>query len=141
MEMKRASHSVYELGYHIIWCTKYSHPVLVDAVEIVCRRTIAEVCREYGWTLHEIDAMPDHVHAFIEADPSVAPSQIARTCKSISAVAIFTRFPKLKGQKFWGSGLWSPSTYYGSVGHVSEDTVRRYIQDQKVRACTFWSSS
>ncbi|MGV3016979.1 transposase [Rothia sp. 88186D007BW] len=51
----------------------------------------------------------------------------------MSAVHIFTAFPQLKGRKFWGSGLWSPSTYYGSVGHVSEQTVRRYIQDQKKR--------
>lgn len=76
---------------------------------------------------------PGYVHLFIQADPSTAPSQIAATLKSISAVHIFTAFPQLKGRKFWGSGLWSPSTYYGSVGHVSEQTVRRYIQDQKKR--------
>ena len=77
--------------------------------------------------------MPDHVHLFIQASPSDAPSNIAKTLKSISAVHLFNKFPKLKGQKFWGTGLWSPSTYYGSVGHISEDVVRKYIQEQKTK--------
>lgn len=98
---------------------------------MVCKNILAETCAAYGWNLKEIEIMPDHVHLFVEADPSTAPSEIARTLKSISAVRIFHEFPNLKGRKFWGTGLWSPSTYYGSVGHISEDTVRRYIQDQK----------
>ena len=48
-------------------------------------------------------------------------------------IGIFTKFPKLKGKKFWASGLWSRSTYYGAVGHVSEDTVKKYIEDQKTK--------
>jgi putative transposase len=30
--------------------------------------------------------------------------------------------------------LWSRSYYIGSIGHVSEATVRRYIEHQKGRA-------
>lgn len=37
---------------------------------------------------------------FLEASPDEAPSTIARTLKSISAVHIFTAFPKLKERKF-----------------------------------------
>lgn len=95
--------------------------------------SIAETCLAYGWQLKELEIMPDHVHMFVSAPPQTAPAEIARTVKSISAVKIFTAHPKLKGRKFWGSGLWSPSTYFGTVGHISEDTVRRYIQTQKER--------
>jgi len=51
----------------------------------------------------------------------------------LAAVAVFTTHPKLKGQKFWGSGLWSRGTYYGSVGNVSAETVEKYISEQKSR--------
>lgn len=112
MEVKRKSHQVYELGYHIIWTTKYRHPVLVDAVAITARQIIAQACVAYGWELLEIEVMPDHVHVFVSASPQTPPAEIAKTLKSISAVKVFTTFPKLKGQKFWGSGLWSPSTYF-----------------------------
>lgn len=133
MDVKRKSHEVYELGYHLIWCTKYRHPILVDAVEIEARHILAQTCTVYGWELHAIEIMPDHVHMFVGTDPQTSPAEVAKTLKSISAVKIFTAFPKRKGQKFWGNGLWSPSTYFGSVGHVSEETVRKYIETQKQR--------
>ena len=48
----------------------------------------------------------------------------------------FTIYPKLIGNKFWGSGLWSDGTFFGSVGSVgsvSQETVRRYIDEQKTK--------
>jgi len=55
----------------------------------------------------------------------------AQTLKSVSAVYIFEKFPKLKGRKFWGSGLWSRGTYYATVGSISEESVKKYIDNQK----------
>lgn len=133
MELQRNSHQVYEIGYHIIFCTKYRHKVLVGEVETTCRNSIAETCLAYNWPLKEIEVIPDHVHMLVSVPPQTAPAEIARTVKSISAVKIFTTHPNLKGRKFWGSGLWSPSTCFGTVGHISEDTVRKYIQTQKER--------
>lgn len=88
----------------------------------------------YGWQLQEIEVMPDYVHVFVQADHTTAPVQIAQTLKSISAVHIFDAFPKRKGRKFWGSGLWSRSTYYATVGHISEAVIRQYIESQKRRS-------
>ena len=90
----------------------------------------AHACTEHGWTLKAIEVMPDHVHLFPEASPDEAPSAIARTLKPISAVHIFTAFPKLKEGKSWGSGPWSRGCYYGSVGAVTEDGVKKYIENQ-----------
>ena len=133
MQVLSSSHAKHCLGYHIVFCPKYRHQVLKDAIEVELKRILAETCSHYGWELHELEIMPDHVHLFVQADHTVAPVEIAKTLKSISAVHIFNKFPKLKGRKFWGSGLWSRGTYYASVGHISEDAVRKYIQTQKER--------
>lgn len=131
MEIYKNSHAVHEIAYHIIWCTKYRNEVLVDAIEIELKQILAETCEEYGWKMEKMEVMPDHVHLFIRSDHLTAPVEIAKTLKSISAVHLFSKFSKLKGKRFWGSGLWSRSTYYGTVGHVSEEVVKKYIETQK----------
>lgn len=131
MEEKHTKHAVSKLGYHIIWCPKFRHPILTGSVEIELKKALGETCLAYGWQLLELEIMPDHVHCFIQTDHTVAPVDVAKTLKSITAVKLFTLFPHLKKQKFWGTGLWSDSTYYGSVGEISEATVRKYIQNQK----------
>lgn len=132
MELNSTSTAKYKLAYHIVFCPKYRHPVLTGAVEVECQRIIAQACVTYGWRIVELNVMPDHVHLLVEADPSTAPSTIAATLKSISAVHLFATFKDLKRRKFWGSGLWSPATYYGSVGEANAETVRAYVANQKV---------
>ena len=75
--------------------------------------------------------MPDHIHIFISTKPTVAPSDVVRTLKSISAIELFKQYPELK--KFYSrcGSLWSKGYFASSVGNVSEETVRRYIQEQK----------
>lgn len=133
MDEKTLEHATYKIGYHVVWCTKFRHPILVNAVEVFTKNTIAQTCAVYGWELQQIEIMPDHVHCFISAPPTVAPTDIVKTLKSVSAIAVFTQFPQLKGQKFWGSGLWSKSYYVGTVGDMSEKTVLKYIGTQKSR--------
>ena len=49
--MRNNSNSVSSLQYHIVWCTKYRHPVLTGAVEVETKTILAQTCTEYGWTL------------------------------------------------------------------------------------------
>jgi putative transposase len=126
-------HAVHSIGYHIVFCTKYRRKVLTDSVEVELKRVLAEACALEGWILHSMETMPDHVHLFIQTDHLTAPVGVAKTLKSVSAVRIFSAFPKLKARRFWGSGLWSRGTYFGTVGHVSEETVKKYIDAQKTK--------
>ena len=133
MQTMSRNHATFSIGYHIIWCPKYRHAVLDGAIAVELKRILSQTCSVYDWVIVYLEVMPDHVHIFVQADHTTAPVEIAKTLKSISAVHIFNKFPKLKGRKFWGSGLWSRGTYYATVGHVSEDAVRSYIETQKQR--------
>lgn len=61
MKTNRSSHAVFSLGYHIIWCSKYRHNVLIGALGDRLKQVIHEACITYGWDLQEIEVMPDHV--------------------------------------------------------------------------------
>ena len=133
MQTMSTKHAKFSLGYHMIWCPKYRRQVLKDVVEIELKRILAETCRQYHWKLQSLEIMPDHVHIFLQANPETPSVEIVKTLKSISAIHLFNKFPKLKSRKFWGSGLWSRETYYATIGHITEDSVRKYIEMQKTR--------
>jgi putative transposase len=133
MIKKHDSHSVHSLGYHLVWTPKFRHAILEGAVEIELKQILAQTCVAYDWLLLEVELMPDHVHLFVQANPTDNVSDIVRTLKSISALHLFNKFPTLKKQKFWGTGLWSSGYYASTVEHISEETVRKYIQNQKTK--------
>ena len=128
---KTTKHSVYNLNYHIVLVTKFRHKVLKDEIETYIKDEVPKICVRYGWEQLALGCMPYHVHLFVSAPPTTAPVTIAKTLKSILTVGVFKTFPNLKQKKFWGSGLWSDGTYYGSAGTVSAEIIKRYIENQK----------
>ena len=131
-QTKTTSHSKYNINYHIVFCPKYRHNIFKDELEYELSKCFKVICHCYGYELIEQEIMADHVHLFISAPPTVAPVDIVRKLKSVSANEIFKGFPKLKQSKFWGSGLWSRGYYIGTAGTVSSETIQRYIQNQKL---------
>ena len=128
---KTTKRSVYNLNYHIVLVTKFRNKVLKDDIEAYVKNEVSKICAKYDWEVLALEVMPEHVHLFVPAPPTVAPVTINSTVKSILAVGIFKAFPTLKSKRFWGSGLWSDGTYYGSAGSMSAEIIKRYIENQK----------
>ena len=126
-----SSHSIHAIGYHLVFCTKFRKPVLVNGLDVETKQILAEVCSEYGWLLHSVEIMPDHVHLFVQCDHTTTPVDMVRTLKSISAVYLFTKWAHLKKSSFWGTGLWSRGAYYATVGSMTEGAVKKYIESQR----------
>ncbi len=92
------------------------------------KEIIAEVAAEAEMTIHALKVMPDHVHLFVEADPTLAVAEIVNRFKGRSSRLMRQEFPALRSRL---PTLWSRSYYAGSVGHVSVETVQAYIAAQK----------
>jgi putative transposase len=120
--------AVFSLKYHIVWCPKYRRPVLTAEVESRLRQLIAEKAAELGMTIHALEVMPDHVHLFVEADPTLSVAEIVNRFKGYTSRVLRQEFAMLRSRL---PTLWSRSYYAGTVGAVSETTVKRYIADQK----------
>jgi len=86
---KKTSHCVYNINDHIVFCPKYRHSVIRGRVEEIIKQTVKEICIDYGYTLLQMETMPDHVHIFLSAPPVVSPTEIVSTIKSITANTVF----------------------------------------------------
>jgi len=89
-----------------------------------------EIAIKKGFIIKSMEIMPDHVHVFASAHPKLAPGYLYKMLKGISGRLLFIEFPEIKS-KLWDGHLWNPATYTETVGHVSEETILRYIEDQK----------
>ena len=127
---KTSANCVYSLKYHLVWCPKYRKKVLVGQVEARLRELLYEKANNMGVEIEALEILPDHVHMFVSADPTEAPQRFANQFKGYTS-RILLEFASLKPQL---PTLWSRSYYVGSVGHVSEESVKQYIADQKTRS-------
>ena len=132
MDVMLSSHCVSSCLFHIVWCTKYRHPVLVGGVYDACKEFLFDICNEYNWKILALEVMPDHVHILLRIPSSLSISSVVGTLKSISCNRIFKNFPSLKKERFWGSGLWSLGYFVNTVGNNLQ-MVQNYINTQYAR--------
>ena len=124
-------HSKYELKYHFVWCPKYRRVVLRGNVGRYVAKVVREVAERYDFSVVELAVMPEHVHLFVSAPPEIAPAEIARVVKSITAREVFKRFPGIK-RMLWGGNLWERGYFVMSSGTgTTDEMIQRYIKQQR----------
>ncbi len=126
MEEQHTKHVTYNIAYHFVWCPKYRKQILTGEIAQFVESEIRRLCEENGWQIGALNVQEDHVHLFLSALPSTAPSLIANTLKGITARQVFKRFPEAKKQ-LWGGSFWSRSYYVGTVGEMTEASVKKYL--------------
>ncbi|HII53629.1 IS200/IS605 family transposase [Candidatus Micrarchaeota archaeon CG08_land_8_20_14_0_20_49_17] len=127
---KTTSSAKYNINYHSVWCPKYRREILIGERTEFLNLVLHNVAKENDWEILELKIMPDHIHLFLSAPPKFAPTGIVQRLKGRSSREMFLQFPLLKTILRKGK-QWSPSYYVGTAGHVSEETIRRYIQEQE----------
>ena len=127
---KTSTTSVYNLGYHMLWCPKYRRPVLVGEVEQRLKALLLKQAAMLDVDIETLNIMPDHVQLFVSAPPVLAPHYIIGQLKGSTSRILRKEFPSLTSRL---PSLWTRSYYVQSVGHVSEETIKRFIEDQKNR--------
>ena len=122
---------VYNCNYHIVFSTKYRKKVLTPEIETYLQHLIREIGSQKGFDVSQIEVgEKDHVHLFVSAHPKISPSYIAKMVKGISARKILIKYPEIKKQLYKGH-LWNPSYYVETIGSISEEAIKKYIDKQK----------
>ena len=120
--------ATYNLGYHIIWCPKYRRKVLVGEIAERLKVLLKEKATEIGLVIENMEVLPDHVHLLVKCDPTDSPQYIVGQLKGYTSFKLRSEFPELKSRL---PTLWTRSYYVESVGHISQATIKKYIEEQK----------
>jgi len=135
--LKHARTCVYNINYHIVWSVKYRRKILILEKQEYLKEVFNEIASKKGFEiiLAEIGNQ-DHVHIFALAHPKIAPPYIVKMLKGISGRKLFLKYPEIKS-KLWKGHLWNSSFYIETIGSISEETIKKYIENQNIRRCLY----
>jgi putative transposase len=109
-EYRHSAHAVYDLKYHLIWCTKYRYKILLGRIAERARDLIRQVCQMRDVVIVRGAVSPDHIHMLLSAPPHLAPAKLAQYIKGRSSRRLQEEFPELR-KRYWGQHLWRVGTF------------------------------
>ncbi len=129
-EFIHKSHNVSVLLYHYVCPAKYRRVIFDNSVDDILVQTCEEISKRYDINILEIGTDGDHVHFLIQSIPSIAPAEIVRTIKSITAKEIYRLCPNVKS-KLWGGHIWSAGYFVSTVSkYKNEEQIKNYVRSQ-----------
>jgi REP-associated tyrosine transposase len=121
---------VYICRYRVVFCPKYRRKVLTPPIDERLKVILAEQIERWGQELIELEIMPDHVHLLAGCDPQFGIHWLVKLLKGFSSHTLRAEFPVLKRLL---PSLWTNSYVCSTVGGVTLETLKRYVESPKGR--------
>jgi len=126
-EYRKGPHTTYDIQYHFVWATKYRYKVLRGEIAQRAREIIRQICMAREITIVKGHVSADHVHLLVSCPRALSPAKIAQYVKGTSSRKLQDEFPHLK-KRYWGQHLWGRGYFCATVGAVTEDQIKDYIE-------------
>ncbi len=120
---------VFILYAHLVFVTKYRHPVFTAAHLERMEEIMRDVCADFGCELAEFNGTPA-VHLLVNFPPTVAISRLVNSLKGVSSRRLRQEFPDLQRHYWRAKRLWSGSYFAGTACGAPISVLRQYIEQQ-----------
>ena len=138
------NHSKFLIKYHVIFVCKYRKKLLIGAVEYDMKQIMQNISDLSDFNIEVMETDKDHIHMMICSEPKLSPLQIVRRLKQMSTTAIWKRHENqmsttaiwkrhenyLRHVFYWENTFWTDGYFVSSVGNVSQETIKKYIENQ-----------
>jgi putative transposase len=126
---RKATHSIYDLKFHLVWVTKYRKPVLTGDVACRLRDLVRRTCRSLDVEIVKGRVSKARVRLLVSVPPTRSVSKLMQRLKGRTARMLLDEYRAWKRQ-FWGCHHWARGHFAVSTGNVTEEMVKRYIEEQ-----------
>lgn len=127
---KTGAHTVLDLKYHFVWRTKYSYKIFKNDLALRLRDLLRCIAAEKGIDIIKGNIRQDHVHVLVRVPAYYSPSKVAQLLKGKSSHTLQREFPELR-KKYWGQHIWARGYFCATVGAVTEELIKQYIENQE----------
>ena len=122
----------YLLQYHIIFVCKYRKKLLTSKqISGEVKQLSHEICQRHNAIIKYMETDEDHIHYMIETEPTMSISKIVQLMKSYTTYHLWEKHHQYLQTQFWKEHtFWTDGYFVCSVGKVSEEVLKRYIENQ-----------
>lgn len=125
------NHSKFLIKYHIILVCKYRKQLLVGAVEYDMKKIMRHISEMSDFDIEVMETDKDHLHMMVRSDPKLSPLQIVRRLKQMSISAVWKKYGDFLRHNFYKEHTLGTDGYFvSSIGNVSQETIKKYIENQ-----------
>lgn len=91
-EIRKGRHCVFDMHVHLVFVTKYRHPVFGKQHLKRLERIFGDVCENFDCRLEEFNGETDHVHLLVSFPPTVELSRLV-TLEAMAAKGVTVLHP------------------------------------------------
>lgn len=124
---RKAAHCVYNITYHLAWCTKYRKSVLIGQEAIDLREAIRQVCIELDAIILQGNIRADHVKLYVSIPPSISISKFIGILKSKTARHMFLVSNTLQ-HIYPKRHLWATGYFVTTDMKTAHLSIERYLE-------------
>lgn len=125
------NHSKFLIKYHIILVCKYRKQLLVGAVEYDMKKIMRHISEMSDFDIEVMETDKNHLHMMVRSEPKLSPLQIVRRLKQMSISAVWKKYGDFLRHNFYKEHtFWTDGYFVSSIGNVSQETIKKYIENQ-----------
>jgi len=129
-ELVVSSSSVGESNFHLQFTPAYRRDIFVDPlVRELTLAYIVQKLKQHKVRILAYNFGPDHLHLFIANVRFIGEIELVRQLKGYSSYMMRKGHWDLFRDKLWGTKFWSEGHFYRSVGMVTKETMKHYIEE------------
>ncbi len=129
---RKASHITYDCRYHIVWITKFRRNIFEDNKKLTGRtkQIVTKISKELYLRVMEVNIEKDHVHMYVSIPIAQPIPYVMQRIKGGSSREIRLEFKEYLSKFYWKNVLWARGYFIATVGEITDEAIRRYIQKQ-----------
>ncbi|MBI2671746.1 IS200/IS605 family transposase [Candidatus Woesearchaeota archaeon] len=129
LELIRTASSVGEINLHLQLTPAYRRPIFAnEQTRDLVKIYFLEEAKKLGVIISAMDFGPDHAHLFITNWKHCSLEKLVNGLKGFTSFMMRKFHWDLFRSLLWGKKFWSAGYFYRTVGVVTKDAVKYYVE-------------
>ena len=111
---------------------KVSKKVLYGKLRNNVREIIKILCKYKDVQIIDGAVCEEHLHLSVAIPPKLSISSFMGYLKGKSTLMIYDIHPELQSK--WYKSFWARGYYVSTIGNITEDAIKKYIQEQSEKS-------